>query len=124
VNVVSAGCLTWGHTFGHAIEKLTGILHGQAVSIGMVLAAKVSEKLGLISSADTDRIRNVLLQYDLPVVPNTDIALLFNAMKKDKKREGEEIHLVLLEGIGEAVTKKIPYSQLEQLIDDLRSDFR
>ncbi|HBH48499.1 MAG TPA: 3-dehydroquinate synthase [Bacteroidales bacterium] len=116
--------LNLGHTFGHAIEKLTGILHGQTVSIGMVLAAKVSEKLGLISSADTDRIRNVLLQYDLPVVPNTDIALLFNAMKKDKKREGEEIHLVLLEGIGEAVTKKIPYSQLEQLIDDLRSDFR
>ncbi len=116
--------LNLGHTFAHAIEKLTGILHGEAVSIGMVLAAKVSEKMGMISEQDTCRIIDVLKAYDLPVEPNTEIVSLFDAMKKDKKREGDYIHLVLLESLGKAVTKKITYKQLEEIIDDLRSDFR
>ena len=116
--------LNLGHTFAHAIEKLTGILHGEAVSIGMVLAAKVSENLGMIPASVSERMVNVLKQYDLPVEPNVEVGSLFDAMKKDKKREGSEIHLVLLEGIGKAVTRKIPYSQLEKLVDDLRSDFR
>jgi 3-dehydroquinate synthase len=116
--------LNLGHTFAHALEKLTGMLHGEAVSIGMVLAAKVSEKLGMLHPADSQRIINVLKQYDLPVHPNMDVALLFDSMKQDKKRDGSEIHLVLLEGIGKGVTKKVSYSQLESLIDDLRSDFR
>jgi 3-dehydroquinate synthase len=116
--------LNLGHTFAHAIEKLTGILHGEAVSMGMVLAAKVSENLGMLSTKESERVTKVLQKYELPVVPNVDVALLFDAMKKDKKREGEEIHLVLLEGIGKAVTRKIPYTQLEKLIDDLRINFR
>lgn len=116
--------LNLGHTFGHAIEKLTGILHGDAVSIGIVLAARVSEKMGLINSELSERIIRVLEAYKLPVVPNVDIAELFSVMKQDKKREGSEIHLVLIESIGKAVTKKITYIQLEKIIDDLRSDFR
>lgn len=116
--------LNLGHTFAHAIEKLTGILHGEAVSMGMVLAAKVSENLGMIKAEDTQRMVNVLKQYDLPVEPNVEVGSLFESMKKDKKREGSEIHLVLLERIGKAVTKKIPYTQLETIVDDLRSDFR
>ncbi len=116
--------LNLGHTFAHAIEKLTGILHGEAVSIGIVLAAKVSEKMGMISVEESDRIKDVLTMYDLPVTPNIEVSRLFSAMKQDKKREGDEIHLVLLEKIGKAVTKKIPYSHLEKIIDDLRSDFR
>lgn len=87
--------LNFGHTFAHAIEKLTGILHGEAVSVGMVLASRVSVNLGMLTELEANRIEQVLLAYQLPVKPNIDIALLFNAMKKDKKREGEEIHLVL-----------------------------
>lgn len=116
--------LNFGHTFAHAIEKLTGILHGEAVSMGMVLASRVSFNLGMLTELEANRIEQVLLAYQLPVKPNIDIALLFNAMKKDKKREGEEIHLVLLESIGKAVTKKVPYTELENMIDDLRSDFQ
>lgn len=116
--------LNFGHTFAHAIEKHTGILHGEAVSMGMVLAAKVSEKLSMISKADSERLTKVLKEYGLPVVPNIEVVKLFEAMKQDKKREGSEIHLVLLEGIGKAVTKKIPYTELEKIVNDLRSDFR
>ncbi|MCG8697859.1 MAG: 3-dehydroquinate synthase [Bacteroidales bacterium] len=115
--------LNFGHTFAHAIEKMTGMLHGEAVSIGMVLAAKVSEKLGLAENT-SERIVNVLKQYQLPVVPNMDVGDLFEAMKQDKKREGNEIHLVLLDKIGNALTKKVTYNELEKIVDDLRSDFR
>lgn len=116
--------LNLGHTFAHAIEKLTGILHGEAVSIGIVLAAMVSKNLGMLSVEETDRIKAVLKSYGLPIEPNIDVGELFSAMKQDKKREGEEIHLVLIESIGIAITKKIPYSQLENIVNDLRSDFR
>ncbi len=115
--------LNFGHTFAHAIEKLTGILHGEAVSIGMVLAAKVSAKLGMISEGKADKIRHTLVKYKLPVVPNTDIGELFSAMKMDKKREGNQIHLVLLQDIGNAVSRKMSYSELESIVDDLRIDF-
>lgn len=116
--------LNFGHTFAHAIEKMTGILHGEAVSIGMIIAAKVSEKMEMISESETSRLRKVLQAYGLPVEPNIDITELFSAMRKDKKREGDNIHLVLLESIGKAVTRKITYSQLEHIINDLHSDFR
>jgi 3-dehydroquinate synthase len=115
--------LNFGHTFAHAIEKQTGILHGEAVSMGMVLAAKVSQKLGMISEQDCKRITKVLEAYTLPIMPNIEVVKLFEAMKQDKKREGQEIHLVLLEQIGKAVTKKIPYTELEKIIHDLRNDF-
>lgn len=116
--------LNFGHTFAHAIEKMTGMLHGEAVSIGMVLAAKVSEKLGMISKQDADSISETLNLYGLPVAPEMDVAHLFSAMKQDKKREGNEIHLVLLEAIGKAVTRKVSYVELENIVNDLRSDFR
>lgn len=114
--------LNFGHTFAHAIEKMTGILHGEAVSMGMVIAARISEKLGL-SGPVTDKIKYVLELYGLPVKPNVDIQTLFQAMKQDKKREGDSIHLVLLESLGKAVTRKLTYHQLEEIIHDLRSDF-
>ncbi len=59
--------LNFGHTFAHAFEKNTGIPHGAAVSIGMVLAAGISEKLGLIAQQDVDRLQNLLMKYNLPV---------------------------------------------------------
>jgi 3-dehydroquinate synthetase len=90
----------------------------------MVLATKVSEKLRMISKTDSERIKNVLAAYSLPVIPNIDVVELFGAMKQDKKREGSEIHLVLLETIGKAVTKKVTYTELEKITHDLRSDFR
>ena len=114
--------LNFGHTFAHAIEKNTGLLHGMAVSIGMVIAAKLSEKLGFAENI-SERIIKVLKAYGLPVVPNTDIADLFEAMKQDKKREGDSIHMVLLSEIGNAFTHKVKYTELEKLIHDLRSDF-
>ena len=115
--------LNFGHTFAHSIEKMSNdYLHGEAVSIGMVLAAKVSALLGMISSNDAERIVSLLKLYKLPVSSSVDVGDLFEAMKQDKKREGGSIHLVLLKDIGEAATKKVTYNELEKIIHDLRSN--
>jgi 3-dehydroquinate synthase len=114
--------LNFGHTFAHAIEKKTGILHGQAVSIGMVLAARVSHQLGMISLQDVKTIASVIESYGLPVITGIPARELFEAMKQDKKREGTYIHLVLLEKIGHAVSRKFTYIELQKITDDLRSD--
>lgn len=116
--------LNFGHTFAHSIEKLTGKLHGEAVSIGMVLAAKVSEKLGLINKEDTVRIIRLLENLQLPTKPEFDVIKLYDSMKLDKKREGDSIHLVLINKIGNAVIHKVSYNELEKIIYDLRSDLR
>ncbi len=111
--------LNFGHTFAHAIEKQTGMLHGEAVSIGMALESEMSVRLGLLTSAEKDRIIRLLKNLKLPVSTGTDLQALFHAMKQDKKREGDSIYFVLLEKIGHAVIKKLTYTQLETIINDL-----
>ncbi len=116
--------LNFGHTFAHSFERLTGILHGEAVGIGMVLASKISEKLNMIAGKDVSRIWNLLDNLHLPTSINVEIADVYNSIKQDKKREGNSLHLVLLENIGNAVIRKVSLKQLEEMINDLRSDFR
>lgn len=98
--------LNLGHTFAHAIEaeaKYKDILHGEAVAIGLLMAAKFSEKLGFLDSSVCAQIKQILIEYELPThlpfpVSSTD---LVNRMNWDKKRAAEGIRLVLLKGIGQ-----------------------
>jgi 3-dehydroquinate synthase len=113
--------LNFGHTFAHAFEKNTGIPHGAAVSIGMVLAAGISEKLGLISQQDVDRLQDLLVKYNLPVKYPHSFDDVFEVMKRDKKRDGDSIGLILLERIGEAVIRNIELATLKNWIDDLHT---
>jgi len=111
--------LNFGHTFGHAFEKIQKIPHGMAVSVGMVIAAKISAKRGLLAESEVERLINLLKALSMP----TDISLspdeLFSALKRDKKREGESIHFVMLTAIGSSVVEKISLSELERIIYDL-----
>lgn len=116
--------LNFGHTFAHSIEKMTTTLHGKAVSTGMAMSARVSQQLGMTSEQDTKAITSVISSYGLPVEPDMPVQQLFEAMKQDKKREGDAIHLVLLEKIGKAVTRKITYKELQKITNDLRSNIR
>lgn len=111
--------LNFGHTFAHSIEKNTGILHGEAVSIGMVLASKASVKLGLLSQAEANRIEKILIAYKLPVKLNLDKNKVFDALLKDKKREGDYMNLVLLNGLGNAIVQKVSIKELEDIVNDL-----
>ena len=107
--------LNFGHTFGHAFEKIAGIPHGEAVSAGMVVASELSVKKGYLSPEEANRIERLLQRLKLPTRLPLDGKRVLDALKKDKKREGEHIHLVFLQGIGNAVVKKIAFSELEAL---------
>jgi len=111
--------LNFGHTFAHSIEHISGMLHGEAVSIGMVLAARLSVRLNLLPVHEAERITDLLVKYGLPVYFGFEMRTLLEPMKKDKKREGEHIHLVLLDGIGSAVVRKLAINDLEKLTYDL-----
>jgi len=108
--------LNFGHTFGHAIEKVTGISHGEAVSRGMVVAAALSVKKGLLTSEEDRRLRTLLNNLNLPTGLGLETKSVFDAIGKDKKREGNWLHFVLLNGIGSAIVDKITVEELEDII--------
>jgi 3-dehydroquinate synthase len=105
--------LNFGHTIGHAIEKTTRLSHGQAVSVGMAFAARLSEKRGYLSSKDRERIEGLLERLGLPVRIPIDGKSLLPALRMDKKRQGDRLYFVLLKGIGDAVVEELPIHELE-----------
>jgi 3-dehydroquinate synthase len=111
--------LNFGHTIGHAIEKLSGVIHGEAISLGIVAASMISFKKGLISQKEYDKIVRLLKNLQLPVEIKFDPKAIFEVLQKDKKRENETMHFVLLNGIGDAIVEKMPINELEGYINDL-----
>lgn len=107
--------LNFGHTFGHAIEKLTGIPHGEAVGIGMVLAARLSVASGLLPAAAAGRIERIVEAYGLPTRPPVSRQALLSTLRKDKKREGDRIHFVFLDDPGRARVAAIGLDELDRL---------
>ena len=103
--------LNYGHTFGHAIEALSGYgqwRHGEAVAAGMVVAAQISHQRGLCHQSDIDRIRGLLVKMNLPTDPPLfDISSYVEAMKRDKKVSCGTLTMVLNSGIGKAQLEKI-----------------
>jgi 3-dehydroquinate synthase len=108
--------LNFGHTFGHAIEKVTGISHGEAVSRGMAIAATLSVKKDLLTADEDRRLRALLNNFKLPTYFGLETKAVVNAIGKDKKREGNRIHFILLNGIGSAIVDKITLAELEDAI--------
>lgn len=100
--------LNFGHTFGHAIETHQGYgqwLHGEAVAVGMMMAAQMSRLMGWLSSSDVERIENLLRTAGLPLVRPESISAqqFLDLMAVDKKAQLGLIRLVLLQAIGSAV---------------------
>ncbi|MEO8769319.1 MAG: 3-dehydroquinate synthase [Ferruginibacter sp.] len=108
--------LNFGHTFGHAIENLHRLPHGHAVSIGMVAACNLSEKINGLHFEDAQRVVKLLAKYHLPVDIETDYAKVFDVLKLDKKRENDHMHFVLLNRIGEAEAKPVSMNFLQENI--------
>jgi 3-dehydroquinate synthase len=107
--------LNFGHTFGHAIEKVTGVTHGQAVSIGMVLAARLSRRRGLLTAEAEQRLQDLLAKLRLPLQKTFDREAVLEALGKDKKREKERVHFILLNDLGDAVVTAMALSELREL---------
>ena len=114
--------LNFGHTFGHAIEAGTGYgtwLHGEAIAAGMLLAAKLSHRLGLISAGDVGRLGALLKGAGLSLdPPQLGLERYLELMGHDKKVEGGRIRFVLLKRIGEAyVSGEVPRAALADVLD-------
>ena len=108
--------LNLGHTFGHALEALGGYrrwLHGEAVAIGMVLAARTSAALGWLPASDCERLESLLARAGLPTgAREVDADALLERMQLDKKAGREGMKLVLLRGIGHGVVAPAPPQSL------------
>ncbi|MBW1921774.1 MAG: 3-dehydroquinate synthase [Deltaproteobacteria bacterium] len=111
--------LNFGHTLGHAIEKTTGIPHGEAVGFGMLVASRLSFKRGWLSKHEVTRIEALLKKLNLPTRLKVDGNLVIEAMTKDKKRRSESLNFVFLHGIGEAFVEQIPIKELGAGINEI-----
>jgi 3-dehydroquinate synthase len=100
--------LNLGHTLAHAVEALTGyrdVLHGEAVAMGMVYAARRSEQLGLAPGGTAERIDGLLRRFALPTeLPGFPREAYLAALRVDKKKRDGRIRYVVLRGIGRAET--------------------
>ncbi len=103
--------LNYGHTFGHAVETLAGygqFRHGEAVAIGMVVAAGISCELGLCTKDQFSKIKSLLISFQLPVDPPPfPLDDYLAAMGRDKKVKEGALHLVLNRGIGDCEVRAI-----------------
>jgi len=93
--------------------------YGEAVSIGMAAAARLSMARRLLSAADVGRLEALLVRLGLPVRMTVDTVSVIDALRKDKKREGELVHFVLLQEIGRAVMVPIGIEEIEGVLNDL-----
>lgn len=95
--------LNLGHTMGHAVEILAGFKHGEAVSIGVAYASKLSNKLGYLSEYDTNRIIKIIKKSGLPwqIPRHLSTEDLFTLIEKDKKQSKGNMNWVLPHGIGD-----------------------
>lgn len=117
--------LNFGHTFGHAIEAGLGFgawLHGEAVGCGMVMAATLSQRLGLVDQAFVQRLRTLIERAGLPVVgPALDAGdnagRYLALMRVDKKAEAGEIKFVVIEAPGRAAVRGAPDALVREVID-------
>lgn len=111
--------LNFGHTFAHALEKITGLTHGESVAIGMNMAGTISVREGLLKEKEAIRLKSLIQKTGLPVSLDVDPVELFQTIRKDKKKRGDLIGLVLLEELGQSVIKYIALDRLKLILNDL-----
>ena len=112
--------LNYGHTIGHAVETVSEFRfkHGQAVALGMVAAARLASRMGILPPSDTARLEDLVAAAGLPVhFPDIDRKAVLEAMKRDKKVRLDRIRFILLRSLGHAfVSEDVDMSLVEEVI--------
>ena len=114
--------LNFGHTIGHAIEKIHNFevfSHGEAISIGMYAITRRSEQLGITASGTSDSLKELLEKYKLPISfqgQKEAIASIISSISGDKKNIGTKISIILLNSIGDGFIKAVPQSEIYNYI--------
>lgn len=111
--------LNFGHTIGHAIENTAKLPHGSAVSIGMVAACVISEKINDFSKEGTEKVKQLLSKYQLPIAFDFDKEKTWDILLHDKKKSGSDMNFVVLDEIGKASIKKIALQDLHKIFFSL-----
>ncbi len=118
--------LNLGHTFGHAIEQVSGYqwLHGEAVGVGMVAAARLSAALGMLDAASAEQVEAIVRRYGLPTrLGALDPEHLYAAMSTDKKWQSGDSRFALLEAIGKpTIRRNVPPEIVIGVLQALRGD--
>ncbi len=110
--------LNFGHTAGHAIETLYNLSHGQAISLGMLLACKVSEAVTGLDSQVYYQLTKLMEQYKLPSALTLHPDKLMDILAMDKKRNGNEVDYIVLNKIGSASIQTIPFDIIRTAIEN------
>lgn len=108
--------LNFGHTFGHAIEKLgsySGLTHGEAVAAGSAILTRITEAKGFTRKGTSARLDNLLRKYDLPLNSDFTLAEILAATRGDKKSTGKSVKFIFLRAIGECYINKIDFEDIE-----------
>jgi len=112
--------LNYGHTIGHAIESVSNfkVGHGEAVAIGMLAAARISNKMGTLNQGELARLENLIKKAGLPTrFPDLEVAELIQAIKHDKKVLRGKVRFVLPESLGKVfITDEVSLSLVEQIL--------
>ena len=111
--------LNFGHTIGHAIENTSKLAHGQAISIGMIAACRISEAINNFNRVETQKIAELLAKYELPVSFNSDKEKTWNILLHDKKKSGNNMSFIVLDKIGSASVKSIPLDHLQKIFNSI-----
>ena len=114
--------LNFGHTLGHAVEALGGYTrynHGQAVAVGMVLAARLGEALGVTAPGCADALRETLARWKLPTNCPYSLSQMMPHVALDKKRRAGGVDMVLLKNLGEATTMSLPLDNIKNLLEEV-----
>jgi 3-dehydroquinate synthase len=109
--------LNLGHTLAHAIEKSSSKFnHGEAVAVGLAMIAEVAANRDMLAVADKERIVNLLLRAGFALEPPVEVRTLLKAVKRDKKAEGNSIHVVFPLGVGNCCVEKMPLEEFKALV--------
>ncbi len=111
--------LNFGHTIGHAIENTSNLSHGHAISIGMAAACRISEEINNFSKAETKRVADLLVKYELPIAFTSDKQKTWEILQHDKKKSGSNMSFVVLDKIGAASVKSIPLDHLHKIFNSI-----
>ncbi|MBR2176668.1 MAG: 3-dehydroquinate synthase [Clostridia bacterium] len=109
--------LNFGHTFGHALEKLNHysvITHGEAVSVGALILTKITEGKGITASGAAGRIKGLLEKYGLPTSTQFSLGEIVSATRGDKKSSGKGINFIFLKDIGECFIHRINNDEINE----------
>jgi 3-dehydroquinate synthase len=111
--------LNFGHTIGHALERAAGLPHGEAVGLGMIAAARISARRGLLPNNEAQALNALIARAGLPTRVEADLDAVLDAIGKDKKRQEQSIRFILLKGLGQAVVAEVERDEINAVCREL-----